>query len=466
MMDLRAGRFDGQMTDDAAEFSSSIEFDKRIFEADIKCNRAHTTMLIEQNIIPEESGEKILGALDKLEKEGIDALNLDPSFEDIHMALEDYVTNEIGEEAGFMHTAKSRNDQVCTDIRLTLKKEMENTISNIKSFISTIVDMAKENTHTLFIAYTHLQHAQPTTFAHHLMAYANELRRDCERLMDSYKRVDMSPLGSAALTTTGFPINRDRTAELLGFSQVMDNSIDGVSSRDFAAEAIFDYAMLSTTLGKISDEIVIWSSYEFRMVECSNQYSSTSSIMPQKKNPDIAELARGKSTIAYGELMTVLAMIKGIPHSYNRDLQEVTPHLWNAIDNTNDILKIVHGMLSTLTINKDRTEELAGANFATATELADVMVRNKGIPFRTAHRIVGRVVSDAIADGLTTKDIDNDYVNKVSVEVTGKAIDLGEELVRQALDPLKNVKTRTVKGGCAPEAVNEAIQNMENFLKE
>lgn len=466
MMDLRAGRFDGQMTDDAAEFSSSIEFDKRIFEADIKCNRAHTTMLIEQDIIPEESGKKILGALDKLEEEGIDALNLDPSFEDIHMALEDYVTNEIGEEAGFMHTAKSRNDQVCTDIRLTLKKEMENTISNIKSFISTIVDMAKENTHTLFIAYTHLQHAQPTTFAHHLMAYANELRRDCERLMDSYKRVDMSPLGSAALTTTGFPINRDRTAELLGFSQVMDNSIDGVSSRDFAAEAIFDYAMLSTTLGKISDEVVIWSSYEFRMVECSNQYSSTSSIMPQKKNPDIAELARGKSTIAYGELMTVLAMIKGIPHSYNRDLQEVTPHLWNAIDNTNDILKIVHGMLSTLTINKDRTEELAGANFATATELADVMVRSKGIPFRTAHRIVGRVVSDAIADGLTTKDIDNDYVNKVSVEVTGEAINLGEDLVRQALDPLKNVKTRTVKGGCAPEAVNEAIQNMENFLKE
>ncbi|OED30099.1 argininosuccinate lyase [Methanosphaera sp. WGK6] len=465
-MDLRAGRFDGQMTDDAAAFSSSIEFDKRIFEADINCNRAHTTMLIEEEIIPKESGEKILKTLDKLEKEGLSALNLDPSFEDIHMALEDYVTKEIGPEAGFMHTAKSRNDQVCTDIRLTLKNEIENTIINIKSFINTIVEMAKENTHTLFIAYTHLQHAQPTTFAHHLMAYANELRRDCERLIDTYKRVDMSPLGSAALTTTGFPINRDRTAELLGFSQVMDNSIDGVSSRDFAAEAIFDYAMLSTTLGKISDEIVIWSSYEFRMVECSNQYSSTSSIMPQKKNPDIAELSRGKSTIAYGELMTVLAMIKGIPHSYNRDLQEVTPHLWNAIDNTNDILGIVHGMLSTLTINKERTEELAGANFATATELADVIVREKELPFRTAHRIVGRIVSDAIEEGVTTNDIDNDYVNKVAKEVTGEPLDLGEELVNQALDPLKNVKSRTVKGGCAPGAVEESIQNMEKFLKE
>ncbi len=465
-MDLRAGRFDGQMTDDAAAFSSSIEFDKRLFNADIKCNRAHTTMLIEQGIIPEESGKKILKALDKLEKEGLEALDLNPSFEDIHMALEDYVTKEIGSEAGFMHTGKSRNDQVCTDVRLTLKDEIENTITNIKAFIQTIVEMAKENTDTLFIAYTHLQHAQPTTFAHHLMAYANELRRDCERFIDTYKRVDINPLGSAALTTTGFPINRQRTTELLGFSKVMDNSIDGVSSRDFAAETIFDYAMLSTTLGKIADEIVIWSSYEFRMVECSNQYSSTSSIMPQKKNPDIAELARGKSTIAYGELMTVLAMIKGIPHSYNRDLQEVSPHVWNAIDNTNDILGIVHGMISTLTINRERTEELAGANFATATELADVMVREKNLPFRTAHQIVGRIVSDAIAEGINTKEIDNEYVDKVALEITGEKLNLGESLVRQALDPLLNVKSRTVKGGCAPEAVMESIEIMENFLKE
>ncbi len=465
-MDLRAGRFDGQMTDDAAKFSSSIEFDKRLFEADIKCNRAHTTMLIEQNIIPKESGNKILKTLDKLEKEGINALNLNPSFEDIHMALEDYVTHEIGSEAGFMHTGKSRNDQVATDLRLTLKEDILSTIENLKDFIKTITEMAKEHTHTLFIAYTHLQHAQPTTFGHHLMAYANELRRDCERLQDTYKRVDMNPLGSAALTTTGFPINRERTTELLGFSKVMDNSIDGVSSRDFAAEVAFDYSMLSSSLGKISEEIVIWSSYEFGMVECSNQYSSTSSIMPQKKNPDIAELARGKSTIAYGELMTILAMIKGIPHSYNRDLQEVGPHLWNAIDNTNDILKIVHGMLSTLTIKKDRTEKLAGANFATATELADMMVREKQLPFRTAHKIVGRIVSDAIEEGITTKDIDNDYVNKVAIEVTGESLDLGEDLVRQALDPLLNVKSRTVKGGCAPEAVIESIEIMEKFLDE
>ena len=276
----------------------------------------------------------------------------------------------------------------------------------------------------------------------------------------------MSPLGSAALTTTGFPINRNRTAELLGFTKVMDNSIDGVSSRDFAAEAIFDYAMLSTTLGKMADEVVIWSSYEFRMVECSNQYSSTSSIMPQKKNPDIAELARGKSSIAYGELMTVLSMIKGIPHSYNRDLQEVSPHLWNAIDNTNEILKIMHGMISTLTINKDRTEYLAGANFATATELADVMVRHKNIPFRTAHKIVGRIVSEAIDEGIGTNDIDDEYVNRISEMVTGSPINLGDELVSQALNPLKNVKSRTVKGGCAPSAVEESIEIMEDYLDE
>ncbi|RAP44892.1 MAG: argininosuccinate lyase [Methanosphaera sp. rholeuAM6] len=465
-MDLRAGRFDGQMTDDAAVFSSSIEFDRRLFESDIKCNRAHTTMLIEQEIIPEESGRKILKALDELEEEGLDALDLNPSFEDIHMALEDYITKKIGKEAGFMHTGKSRNDQVCTDIRLTLKDEVEGTINDVKAFIECIVSMAKENTDTLFIAYTHLQHAQPTTFAHHLMAYANELRRDCERFMDTYKRIDINPLGSAALTTTGFPIDRQRTTELLGFSKAMDNSIDGVSSRDFAAETIFDYAMLSTTLGKIAEEIVIWSSYEFGMVECSNQYSSTSSIMPQKKNPDIAELARGKSTIAYGELMTVLAMIKSIPHSYNRDLQEVSPHVWNAIDNTNDILAIVHGMLASLTVNKERTAELAGANFATATELADVMVREKNLPFRTAHQIVGRIVSDAISEGIGTSDIDNDYVDRVAVEITGEKLGLGEDLVRQALDPLLNVKSRTVKGGCAPSAVMESIEIMERFLKE
>ena len=465
-MDLRAGRFDEQMTDEAAAFSTSINFDRKLFDADIKCNRAHTTMLTEEGIIPKDAGEKILKALDKLEEEGIDALSMDSSFEDIHMSLEDYITKEVGPDAGFMHTAKSRNDQVCTDVRLTLKEEIKSTIAQIKSFIKTIVEMAKENTETLFIAYTHLQHAQPTTFAHHLMAYANELRRDCERFMDTYKRVDMNPLGSAALTTTGFPINRERTTELLGFGSIMDNSIDAVSSRDFAAEVIFDYAMLSTTLGKIADEIVIWSSYEFRMVECSNSYSSTSSIMPQKKNPDIAELARGKSTIAYGELMTTLAMIKGIPHSYNRDLQEVNPHIWVALENTNDILRIVHGMLATLTINKKRTKELAGANFATATELADVMVREKNLPFRTAHRIVGQIVSDAIDEGLTTNDIDNDYVNRVSLKVTGEEINLGEELVSQALDPLKNVNSRTVIGGCAPSAVRKAISNMEEFLKE
>ncbi len=465
-MDLREGRFDGKMTQDAAEFSSSIEFDKRIFKADIKCNKAHTTMLMEEGIIPEDAGKKIIEALDKLDSEGLDALNLDPSFEDIHMAIEDYVTKQIGPDAGFMHTAKSRNDQVCTDIRIRLKEEIDDTIVAIKSFIRTITDMAKENTHTLFIAFTHLQHAQPNTFAHHLMAYANELRRDCERLMDTYKRVDSCPLGSAALTTTGFPINRETTADLLGFSSVMDNSLDGVSSRDFIAEAIFDYAMLSTTLGKISEEVVIWSSYEFRMIECSNEYSSTSSIMPQKKNPDIAELARGKSTIAYGELMTVLTMIKAIPHSYNRDLQEATPHLWNAIDNTNDILGIVHGMISTITINKERCEYLSGTNFSTATELADVMVRDAGIPFRTAHRIVGRVVSDAVDEGITSSDIDSAYIDKIAVELTGSPLELGDELVFKALDPLSNVKSRTVKGGCAPSAVEESIKTMEEFLED
>ncbi|MDO5852025.1 MAG: argininosuccinate lyase [Methanobacteriaceae archaeon] len=463
-MDLRSGRFDGQMTDKAASFSSSIEFDKRIFDADIKCNKAHTTMLMEQGIIPKVAGEKILKALDKLNNEGISALNLDPSFEDIHMALEDYVTREIGDEAGFMHTGKSRNDQVATDIRLTLKEEIISTMQNVKNFINTILDMAENNESTLFIAYTHLQHAQPTTFGHHLMSYANLLLRDYQRFEDALKRVDMNPLGSAALTTTGFPIDRLRTTELLGFSKVMENSIDGVSNRDFIAEAIFDYAMLSSTLGKFSEEIVIWSTYEFGIVECSNEYSSTSSIMPQKKNPDIAELARGKSTIAYGELMTVLSIIKAIPHSYNRDLQEITPHLWNAVDTSNDILEIVHGMVSTLTFNKDRASKLAGANFSTVTELADVMVRECKLPFRSAHKIVGRLVSDCIKNNLTAIDITSEMIDNISNEIINKPLNLNNEIVNKALDPLENVKSRTVIGGCAPEAVDREINSLRKII--
>jgi argininosuccinate lyase len=454
------------MSDEAASFTSSLEFDKRIFDADIKLNTAHTTMLAKQGIIPSEIADKILKALNELKEEGIEALNLDPSVEDIHMALENYVTSKIGEVAGFMHTAKSRNDQVATDLRLVLKEEIKVIGSNILKFIEEILNMASEHKETIFVGYTHLQHAQPTTFAHHLLAYANALRRDYERLMDAYKRVDMNPLGSAALTTTSFPIDREMTTELLGFSQVMENSIDGVSSRDFIAETVFSLTMLASSMSKICEELILWSTFEFGVVEISYAYSSTSSIMPQKKNPDVAEITRGKSAILTGELMTILTILKALPYSYNRDLQEITPHLWNCVDNAKEMLSMVHGMLSTIEINKERAAKLAKSNFATATELADILVREKNMPFRTAHKIVGRMVTQALENNVSIDDIDSKFLNNVTYEVMDKSLDLDDELIRKALDPYENIKARTVTGGSSPEAVEVAITSLRSFLRD
>ncbi len=464
-MNLRSGRLKGKMTADAASFTSSFEFDKRIFNADIRCNIAHTTMLKEQGIIAAVDANKIIESLKELESEGINALTFDSSVEDIHMALETYVTSKIGEVAGFMHTGKSRNDQVATDLRLILKEEIEDIENDILNFIEVILEMASNHTETVMVGYTHLQHAQPTTFAHHLMAYANEVRRDFERIKDAKKRVDMCPLGAAAMTGTGFPINRDRTAELLGFSRVLENSMDAVSSRDFMAETVFALAMLASNLSKISEELIIWSSYEFRLIEISDEYSSTSSIMPQKKNPDVAEISRSKTAVLYGELMTILTILKALPHSYNRDLQEVTPHLWNAVDTARSMLNITSDMLSSMNFKVDRGMELALANFSTATELADLMVSEKNLPFRIAHQIVGRTVTEAISQGLRPEDIDTKFLDKIAVEINGSPLGISAELVEKALNPYEIIKARNVKGGPSPKAVNESILSLEDFIK-
>ena len=465
-MNLRSGRLKTEMTDEAAEYTSSLEFDKIIFEADIKTNFAHTLMLKEQNIIDGEIADKILGALDQLKEEGYNALVFDPSVEDIHMAIENYVTEKIGPEAGFMHTAKSRNDQVATDIRLVLRDRIIEIQVGILEFIEGLVELAGQHLETVFIGYTHLQHAQPITIAHHLMAHVQALKRDYERLDDTYKRVNLNPLGSAAMTTTSFPINRQLTTDLLGFDDYLRNSMDGVSSRDFISETVFDLSALCSTLAKICEELILWSTYEFGIIEMADEYSSTSSIMPQKKNPDVAELARGKSTIATGELMTILSILKAIPYTYNRDLQEITPHLWNAVDVTKDTLSIVTKMFLSVKFNEDRCLELAGTNFATATDLADIMVREKKIPFRTAHKIVGRIVNEATAHGLTEKDVTSQYIDEIAEELGFDKLELDDELVQKALNPLENVKMRTVPGGPSPEMVEIARADIKEFLDE
>jgi argininosuccinate lyase len=454
------------MTSDAASYTSSLEFDHRIFGADVECNLAHTTMLQEESIISLEDAQAIIKALKELEKEGLEALELDPSVEDIHMAVENYVTRRIGEKAGFMHTAKSRNDQVATDLRLALKEEIEVIMEGLVTFIQDILVMADENLETVMVGYTHLQHAQPTTFAHQLLSYAQALKRDYQRLEDAYKRVDLCPLGAAALTTTSFPINRQRTAQLLGFSQVLENSLDAVSSRDFITETVSALALLGITLSRICEELIIWSTYEFNLVDIGDEFSSTSSIMPQKKNPDVAEVARAKATSIQGELVTIFSITKALPQSYNRDLQEVTPHLWKATDTARDTLNLVREMLSSVKFNQERGEELARANFSTATELADLMVRENHLPFRVAHQIVGRVVSTALEEGLEPDEINSQFLDQISREVTGAALNIGDELVKNALDPLEVIKSREVPGGPAPIMVQECIQNLREFLDE
>jgi argininosuccinate lyase len=454
------------MSGEVADFTSSLQFDVRIFQADVQCNQAHTTMLMEQGIISRQIGERILSALAELEKEGIAALDLNPAVEDIHMAVENYVTSKIGSDAGFMHTAKSRNDQVATDLKIALKEEIQEIQRELLIFIDIIVEMAQEHLDTLMVGYTHLQHAQPTTFAHHLLSYAQALKRDYGRLQDAYQRMDLCPLGSAALTTTSFPINRNRTAELLGFSGPMENSIDGVSSRDFIAETVFALTLLGTTLSKISEELIIWSTYEFRMVELADEFSSTSSIMPQKKNPDVAEIVRGKTAVLNGELVTILTIIKSLPQSYNRDLQEVTPHLWKATDTLSAALKITREMLASAEFKSERGAELARANFSAATELADLMVREGNLPFRTAHQIVGRSVSIALDKGMKAEDIDAQFLDEISKELTGETLGIDESIVKKALDPHEIIRSRNVIGGPAPSQVKEVIVNLKKFIQE
>ena len=463
-MKLRSGRLAKEMTNEAEEYTSSLDFDKYIFQADIKCNLAHTIMLKEEKIIDSDIADNIIASLTQLKEEGYDALEFNPSVEDVHMAVENYVTKQIGPDAGFMHTAKSRNDQVATDIRLTLREKIKEIENEILTFIKEILDLSKNYKESVFIGFTHLQHAQPITIAHHLMAYAQSLKRDYQRFKDTYKRVNINPLGSAAMTTTSFPINRELTTKLLGFDSYMENSMDGVATRDFIAETVFDLTQLCTTLSRICEELILWSTYEFNVITMADEYCSTSSIMPQKKNPDVAEVARSKATRVNGELTTILTMLKALPYTYNRDLQEVTPHLWNAIEDSLATLKIVKNMLITVTFNEERCLDLARKNFATVTDLADLMVREAKIPFRTAHKIVGRVVNESIDKGWEAEDITSKFIDEVCVELGLNPLNLNEELVHDALNPLENVKMRKVPGGPSPEMVTLAINNMEKFI--
>lgn len=456
---LRRGRLGNNVKEEVMRYTTSLDFDKEIFESDILCDIAHTIMLMERNIIPKENAVKIIEELREIMKKRMDSLNLDPSLDDIHMVIESGLIEKLGEDvAGRMHTGRSRNDEVATDLRLSLREKILEILELLIKMEKNILKLAKENKETLTVGYTHLQHAQPVTFGHLLLSYVSAIERDICRLLDVYKRINISPLGCGAMATTGFDIDRNRTAELLGFDGLIENSMDGVSARDFIVETMAHLSMLGTNLSKICEELILFSTYEFGTIEIAYEYTSTSSIMPQKKNPDVAEIARAKLSTLNGNLVSVLTILKALPNTYNRDLQEISPHLWKSVYTTIDTIKMIDGMVCSLKINKGRMKELAEKNYSTATELADTLVRECGIAFRMAHGIVGEVVRKSIEEKKEVIDIVDEVLEKYNIT-------LEKEKIINALDPMGNVKLRDVIGGPAPKEVERAINSFENRIK-
>jgi argininosuccinate lyase (EC 4.3.2.1) len=457
---LRRGRLSSTPDEDMLNFTSSMSADKWIFEADILVDMAHTVMLHEQGIIKENDCSSILAGLLKIREEGIE--KLDHSYEDIHISLESRLIDMVGEDTGGrMHSGRSRNDEVATCIRIRLRDELLSLMEELSGLRNTLLERASENTETLMPGFTHLQHAQPTTFAHHLVAHSDAIGRDIERVISAFSRVNKSPLGSAAFASTGFDLNRDRTCSLLGFDALLGNSMDAVSTRDFLIESASVMSNIMVNLSKMAEEIIIWSSSEFSFVELDDMYASTSSIMPQKKNPDSAELVRGKAGTVIGSLMALLSLCKALPLSYNRDLQEATPNMWRAVETTRSAVRITKGMIATMKVNTESMAEKSILGFTTATELADTMVRAGGIPFRTAHQIVGVL---ARGDGNPTL-ADVDAVAKDVIGETLSSRGLTEVMVKEALDPVLNIKRRSITGGPAPAEMEKAIKSRLDELK-
>ncbi|NJD75973.1 MAG: argininosuccinate lyase [Candidatus Methanoperedens sp.] len=456
---LRRGRFSAGPDRDIMCFTSSMEADRRIFEADIEVDKAHVIMLKEQDIINAADCSAILSGLDKIKKDGISAL--DTSYEDVHIALEARLIEIVGEDTGGrMHSARSRNDEVATCIRIALREELLNLMDEVHDLVSTLIELAAKHHETIMPGYTHTQHAQPTTLAHHLLAHSNAFLRDLERLKRAYERTNQSPLGAAAFASTGFRINRKRTAELLGFDSIIENSMDAVSTRDFMIESISSFANLMTNLSRLAEELILWSTSEFGFIELDDSYSSTSSIMPQKKNPDIAELMRAKTGTIHGALVSVLTICKALPYSYNRDLQEATPHLWRACDTTRSCARMAGGMTRTMKVNREDMRKASEKGFICATELADTIVRNTGIPFRTAHHIVGSIAkSGEIPTIPVLDDLSMDIIHKKLSENGLSEKDIGE-----ALDTLGNIRRRSVQGGPAPRETKRQVKAIRKKL--
>jgi argininosuccinate lyase len=452
------------------DYILSLDADRWLFHADMLVDKAHVVMLKERGIIKKQDVVKILNCLNKMDSDYFVDHAL-PSYEDVHTAIESVLIKGIGEEVGGkMHTGRSRNDKVATSIRLALRDELLGIIRNVNELRSVLLKKANENIDTVMPGYTHLQHAQPTILAHHFLAYADAFARDFLRLIHAYELVNVSPLGAAAFASTGFPIDRERTAKLLGFDSVLENSMDAVTSRDFAIDVISCYANLMTNLSRLAEEIILWSSSEFNFVRVSVEYVTGSSIMPQKRNPDYAELIRARTGTVYGCLMSVLSICKALPYSYNRDLQEVTPHLLTATNISASSVSVMKSIVEKLELNKEEMAKQAQVGFTTATELADTIVRETGVSFRTAHKLVADLVNEGVA--LKANRGVSEVLNELdafSTRAIGKKLSargLTEKKVTDALNIVSSIEKRNIKGGPAKRELRRMIRARKTNLEK
>lgn len=457
---IRQGRLAGERSGDLEHFLASMETDRWIAEADILVDMAHLLGLVRQGIINEAPARALMAALLDLHDHGIPEEAFDERFEDVHAGKEAYLIDRVGEDfGGRLHMGRSRNDEVATCIRIRLKEEMIALVRSLADLRRTLLDVAAAHTETVMPGFTHLQHAQPTTLAHYLLAYEQAFSRDTARLREAYARVDVSPLGSAAFASTGFPLDRAYTAALLGFSRPAPNSMDAVAARDFAIEVLADTTAMMTTASRLCEELVLWSTAFVGFVQLDDAYCSSSSIMPQKKNPDVAEIMRAKAGTVAGALTAAVTIVKGLPMSYNRDLQELTPHLRRGVEAARQSIPLLSGMIGTATFNTGRMAAEAGRGFSTATELADVLVRDYGLAFRTAHRIVGRAVRHGSLDLATVEGAAREAAG-LSVVERG----LNQERIDAVLDPAHAVAVRSITGGPAPAAVAVQLAVQQELL--
>lgn len=458
---LRGGRI-GSVRKDVVKFTSSVKSDKRLLKAVIKINEAHVAMLMEQKILDWQEGAKLLQALSQLDPK----MKLKSSLEDVHLAVEEEVNKKVGlETGGNLHIAKSRNDQVATAIRIELRDSLLELMGFVTKLQEALIGLAKKHVKTLVPSYTHLHPAQPITFAHYLLSLVDVLERDLKRLNETYPRVNLCPMGAGAIATTSFPINRDRTAELLGFGKVLENSIDAVSSRDFILETLANLTLVAVNLSRLAEDFIIWSCPDFGIIELPESFTFTSSIMPQKKNPDLLEVIRARMSHVLGNFLSSVTTMKALPSGYNLDFQEITPKLWESLE----IVAASLGMLSELVKNLKVSEDLFNKpvlKFSTTTKLANVLVKNYNVPFRTAHKIVGTLIKTLLDKRLNLSDTTPALLQKAAQDSAGLALNVKEADIQASIDPMKFVESHKAKGGPSPAEVKRMFKNRKQLMAQ